>query len=529
MCSLRRLQLLCVSLISLHLQLLPRFLGSCYILGGKGAFPREIQISGASAMASSSSGPGQVPLGTLINEALLAHKNGNFDDAITQYSAALPQVNGKLASTLHSNMGAIYMGARADYEQARFHFNAAVTELPENAQAHYNLAIVLTSKLGEHRKALRHCKAALKLEPENHKAMHLMGNILQSIGMPDEAEKFFVEAEQLATGAGTDTGTSTGTSGDTTASTSTGSSPPLVWTQSAVYNLQAGTRAELRIGDLSYMIKCISDSPKVIVVDDFLSTEEVDHIVSRGKPSLERSYVMGDQASGDGDAPYRSSYNAWVGPDEVLLKIQARLAALTGYPLPYLRQKSEELQVVKYAPGGQFNVHHDSSAFHSRLFTMLMYLNNVEGRYQGGTWFPFAGAAADAVAEGETCSGTSHSNRCPSPLAHASTVKEAIEVSLRSRYDPDGRPLSIDELPGEVVQPRAGSAILFYNYRPDGSIDPMAVHAGLPLRGDDNAPLDCSSTNGCDDVSNGSDSVQKWVANYWVDYDLDLLASLSQS
>ena len=46
---------------------------------------------------------------------------------------------------------------------------------------------------------------------------------------------------------------------------------------------------------------------------------------------------------------------------------------------------------------------------------------------------------------------------------------------------------------GVVVAPIRGSALLFYNHRPDGSIDPLAVHAG------------CRVLAG-----------EKWGANHWV-------------
>ena len=43
----------------------------------------------------------------------------------------------------------------------------------------------------------------------------------------------------------------------------------------------------------------------------------------------------------------------------------------------------EDLQVLKYEPGGEYALHHDG---YRRLATMIYYLNGV-----AGTWFPFAG------------------------------------------------------------------------------------------------------------------------------------------
>ena len=76
---------------------------------------------------------------------------------------------------------------------------------------------------------------------------------------------------------------------------------------------------------------------------------------------------------------------------------------LKGIPSGYLKEKSEELQVVRYPESGRFKVHHDSSSFHPRLLTALFYLNDVgEGKeisaenlhVSGGTWFPFAREAS---------------------------------------------------------------------------------------------------------------------------------------
>lgn len=51
-----------------------------------------------------------------INEALGYHKNGLFELAITKYEEILPLIpSGALASTLHSNVGAIYMNNLGKY------------------------------------------------------------------------------------------------------------------------------------------------------------------------------------------------------------------------------------------------------------------------------------------------------------------------------------------------------------------------------------------------------------------------------
>ena len=83
----------------------------------------------------------------------------------------------------------------------------------------------------------------------------------------------------------------------------------------------------------------------------------------------------------------------------------------------------------------------------------------------GGTWFPYA-----------SDNGGGHDTP-------PSSVDEAVATALRE-LNPAQR--------GLTIAPKKGAAILFFNHRPDGSVDHLAVHAGLP-------------------VLNG----EKWAANFW--------------
>ena len=87
------------------------------------------------------------------------------------------------------------------------------------------------------------------------------------------------------------------------------------------------------------------------------------------------------------------------------------------------------------------------------------------GEEDGGTWFPYA-----------SDNGGGHDTP-------PSSVDEAVATALRE-LNPAQR--------GLTIAPKKGAAILFFNHRPDGSVDHLAVHAGLP-------------------VLNG----EKWAANFW--------------
>jgi tetratricopeptide (TPR) repeat protein len=82
--------------------------------------------------AGSSSGSNNMSdLSQKINEALMLHKNGKFEEAINAYENVLPLLaKGKLTSNLHSNVGALYLQS-GDYEKARDQFNNAIEALSE--------------------------------------------------------------------------------------------------------------------------------------------------------------------------------------------------------------------------------------------------------------------------------------------------------------------------------------------------------------------------------------------------------------
>ena len=204
---------------------------------------------------------------------------------------------------------------------------------------------------------------------------------------------------------------------------------------------------------------------------------------------------------------YRSSHQAWLHADEVAIALQKRLAVITGLPHGLFQHKSEELQVVKYHGGGQFKVHHDSSMFHPRLLTALLYLNDVPKTHQGGTWFPFAA----------TLDPQKHDQQEPK------TIEEAIAISLQLQQpDNNVNAASFDGLPGIIVTPKQGDAIIFFNHLLSGELDPLAVHAGLPVLVTDNLNHGQEKQEKKNQPQEAGE-VQKWIANYWVELNEQVL------
>lgn len=106
-----------------------------------------------------------------MQSALRLHKAGDLSDALGQYLLVIPRLPpGEVCSLLNSNAGSIYT-TLGNYERALDMFRAAVEADSSNAQAHFNLAVTLSSKFGREDEALKHCIMAVKLNGKHHKGI----------------------------------------------------------------------------------------------------------------------------------------------------------------------------------------------------------------------------------------------------------------------------------------------------------------------------------------------------------------------
>jgi prolyl 4-hydroxylase len=174
---------------------------------------------------------------------------------------------------------------------------------------------------------------------------------------------------------------------------------------------------------------------KLIHFPSFLTPGECQHIANVAVSTLTPSTVF-DPASGRQVAnPVRTSDGTVVGPAQEDLVVQAVLRRVASATQTDLAQ-GESLSVLRYAPGQEYRPHFDALArtSNNRIKTVLMYLNDS---YTGGeTAFP--------------------------------------ELGL-------------------VFAARAGDALAFDGLLPDGSVNLLSRHAGLP-------------------VTRGT----KWVATRWI-------------
>ena len=139
-------------------------------------------------------------------------------------------------------------------------------------------------------------------------------------------------------------------------------------------------------------------SPRIVVVDDFLTDDECEHLKSLAASSLTRSTVV-DRETGEGRMDtVRTSKGGFLSAAQTptVAIIEERIAQFTGTPAA----NGEPFQILRYDAGDQYLAHHDwfdptdpGSARHlrsgQRISTMLLYLNDVVAG--GSTQFPSLG------------------------------------------------------------------------------------------------------------------------------------------
>ena len=130
--------------------------------------------------------------------------------------------------------------------------------------------------------------------------------------------------------------------------------------------------------------KLIHNDPPIYYIDNFLSQNECQYIISLSERSVQTSRVV-DKVSGVGiEHPSRTSQSCYHGYD--IKWLVARVARLLSVP----KENQEPTQVARYT-SGQFYLSHQDAIDNppedkgQRIATVLMYLNNVPSG--GGTFF----------------------------------------------------------------------------------------------------------------------------------------------
>eukprot|EP00931_Biecheleriopsis_adriatica_P119809 TRINITY_DN949_c1_g1_i1.p1 TRINITY_DN949_c1_g1~~TRINITY_DN949_c1_g1_i1.p1 ORF type:complete len:261 (+),score=66.83 TRINITY_DN949_c1_g1_i1:58-840(+) len=150
-------------------------------------------------------------------------------------------------------------------------------------------------------------------------------------------------------------------------------------------------------GPNKILASTIHQDPKVTLFENFVSQDEVDHLlrlcegrwarsmVSKGKASDlhgANSTSLGEEAVGE----TRTSCSVHLEFNETIVteRIAARVATVTGVSL----EQVEPLVVLRYEPGQFFKLHHDGSM---RPSTVFVYFNGLGPDGGGETSFPHLG------------------------------------------------------------------------------------------------------------------------------------------
>ena len=171
--------------------------------------------------------------------------------------------------------------------------------------------------------------------------------------------------------------------------------------------------------------------PDVVLLDNFMTHEECDAFCELSKSTLTKSTVV-DDATGDSvNHEHRISLGTYftLGQNDLVKKIEARIAEVTGTPVP----NGEGFQILNYAGGGEYRPHFDyfpdnaGGRVHTahggqRIITVIMYLNDVK-----------AGGA---------------------------TILPDINLS---------------------IYPKKGSALYFSYFNSKGQVDSSTLHGGAPV------------------------------------------------
>ena len=163
------------------------------------------------------------------------------------------------------------------------------------------------------------------------------------------------------------------------------------------YNPKALSRPMLK-RDGSTVTGIEKDGPWIVVLENFVSSEEADRLVEIGKrQGYDRSADVGKEKP-DGTheskvSDSRTSHNTWCKEgchdDPLVSPVIARIANITRTE----DKNSEYLQLLQYEPGQYYKQHHDYIGHHKekpcgvRILTLFIYLNDVEEDAGGGTRF----------------------------------------------------------------------------------------------------------------------------------------------
>lgn len=191
-------------------------------------------------------------------------------------------------------------------------------------------------------------------------------------------------------------------------------------------------------------VEMLNLNPDLYLLHDVMTDKEINHVIKLARPELKRAVVTNTSSGDQLAAKYRISQSAWLKDSfsPIINRISQRIQTFTGLSLDPAH--AEPLQVANYGIGGHYEPHHD-------------YVQNPDGSLP-------VGSTGDRIA---------------TALIYMSDVEAG------------GATVFLDV--EEIVYPKKGDAVFWYNIDKYGRPDERTWHAACPM-------------------IVGS----KWVANKWI-------------
>jgi prolyl 4-hydroxylase len=191
---------------------------------------------------------------------------------------------------------------------------------------------------------------------------------------------------------------------------------------------------------MTLRLQTISTAPRAFLIENFLSDFEAEEIIRLASPNIKESVIGQADSGGIFKSTTRTSSNTWIprSTSPMIETIFRRVSHALGIDQTLLTfaRNAEDIQVVHYNPGEEYQAHYDWGVRgypESRFITMLLYLSDpidsltdsTEGSAGGETSFPKAGFK---------------------------------------------------------ILPKRGNAVIFYSLLEDGNGDIDSLHASVPVR-----------------------------------------------
>ena len=99
------------------------------------------------------------------------------------------------------------------------------------------------------------------------------------------------------------------------------------------------------------------NAPDIVLIDDFMSSNECDELCELSKGTLTKSTVVDDKTGEGVNHQARTSQGTYftLAQNNLVEKIEARISEITGIPAI----NGEGIQILNYANGGEYKPHFD--------------------------------------------------------------------------------------------------------------------------------------------------------------------------